>query len=114
MTGSGPEFPMAILDCTLPAADLEAQIDRYRRLGANATAIEHDHLRLLITFGPTLDDQLLKQTIAVERECCSFFTLDYNAAQRRLSVVVDDPGRAGALDAIRIAVTVERRSLPEL
>lgn len=96
---------MAIADCALPPAQLQEQTDRYRRLAASAIAVEQHDLRLEITFSPALDEDLLHKTLQVERECCSFFTLDYDAPARRLCVGVSDAGRSGALDAVRAALS---------
>jgi hypothetical protein len=42
--------------------------------------------------------------LAIERAGCSFFTLDYNAATRQLSIAIDDPARADALTTLRSAI----------
>jgi hypothetical protein len=44
----------------------------------------------------------------VERQCCSFFTLGYDQALRRLTISVADPARATALDAVHRAVSAGR------
>lgn len=47
---------------------------------------------------------LLHETIAIERGCCSFFTLDYEASTRRLSIGIDDPDRTDALGTLLSAL----------
>lgn len=98
------ELPMAIADCGLDQEALRAQLARYRRLGADATVTRPSSQVLTVRFGAEPDPELLRTTLAVERECCSFFALDYAAADRRLSVSVAEPGRAAALDAIETAL----------
>jgi len=79
-------------------------VDRYRRLGETAVSIQDGDARLVITFDADVDVGLLHETIAVERGCCSFFTLDYDASTRRLSIGIDDPARADALAALLSAL----------
>jgi hypothetical protein len=43
----------------------------------------------VITFDVNVDVDLLDETIAIERGCCSFFTLDYDTPARRLSIGID-------------------------
>jgi hypothetical protein len=95
---------MAPAGCTLDPSRLGEQIDRYRRLGSTALSIEDRDARLVITFGADVDVGLLRETLAIERDCCSFFTLDYEASMRRLSIGIDDPARAEALTTLRSAV----------
>ena len=98
-------LPMAPDGCTLDAGGLGEQVDRYRRLGAAAIAVQDGDAGLVITFGVDVDVDLLHQTIAVERGCCSFFTLDYDPSLRRLSIGVDDPARADALATLASALS---------
>lgn len=96
---------MAIADCGLDATALADQLARYRRLGAGASVIRGSALELTVDFASRPDPQLLHTTVAVERECCSFFALEYSETQQRLTVSVSDPARTGALDAIQAALT---------
>jgi hypothetical protein len=91
---------MAPDGCTLDESGLGQQLDRYRRLGATALTIQDGDARLVITFGLDLDVELLLETVAIERGCCSFFTLDYDSSTRRLSIGIDDPARSDALAAL--------------
>jgi hypothetical protein len=99
------ELPMAIADCGLDPAALREQVARYRSLGAGATVQRVSELELAARFNADPDAELLRATIETERECCSFFTLAYAPAERRLTVAVADPARAGALDQIQAALT---------
>jgi hypothetical protein len=99
------ELPMAIADCGLDAAALEQQVARYRELGAHAVVRRQSPLELTVQFAVDPDPTLLRTTIETERECCSFFTLEYAPDDRRLNVAVSDSTRTGALDQIQAALT---------
>ena len=100
------ELPMVIADCGLDQVQLAEQLARYRRLGALATACDRSALALTVSFALDAEPEpaLLRETIAVERECCSFFALGYDQTQRRLTVSVKDATRRPALDAIEAAI----------
>lgn len=89
---------------TVGDSALGEQLDRYRRLGATAATVQHGLARLEITFGTDIDVDLLDETVAIERGCCSFFTLFYDTSARRLSIGIDDPARADALAALASAL----------
>lgn len=95
---------MAIADCGLNPIELAEQADRYRRLATAAHIIEHSEDRVLVTFQPTVDLELLNETIATERRCCPFFTIDYDTSDRRLSISAADALRRDALDTILSAI----------
>jgi Low molecular weight phosphotyrosine protein phosphatase len=84
-------LPMAPARCTLDENGLDEQLDRYRRLGSTALGIDDRDARLVITFGADVDLDLLREALAIEHACCSFFTLDYHASPRQLSIGIDDP-----------------------
>jgi hypothetical protein len=96
MTQTG-DLPMAPDGCTLDDSDLGEQLDRYRRLGATAVAVQDSDMGLVITLGVGVDSDLVRETVAVELGCCRFFTLDYDAPGRRLSIGIEDPAHADAL-----------------
>ena len=98
------ELPMAIAGCGLDEIALRAQLARYRELGAGASVTRPSALELTAQFAAQPDPELLRITIETERACCSFFTLDYEPRERRLTVAVSDRGRAGALDQIQAAL----------
>lgn len=96
---------MAPTGCALTDSGLAEQLDRYRQLGATAQRISRSALELLVWFEPGVDVSLLDQTVAIERECCGFFTLQYDTSERCLSITVDGPDRRAALDALESALT---------
>jgi hypothetical protein len=99
------QLPMAIADCGLDEIALQDQLARYRKLGAGAAVTRPSALELTAQFSAEPDPELLRIAIETERECCSFFTLDYAPGDRRLTVAISDPARAGALDQIQAALT---------
>jgi hypothetical protein len=98
------ELPMAPAGCALDDSGLGEQLDRYRRLGETAVSIQDGDAQLVITFGADVDIHLLRETIVIERGCCSFFALDYDPSARRLSIGIDDPARGDALRALLSAL----------
>jgi Cd2+/Zn2+-exporting ATPase len=101
---------LTIGDCGLDPSERRRQADRYQRLGATATAIQRPDARaLIITFGPDFDQALLQHTIAVERECCTFFDIDYQPATRRLQISVAGHGDEPALTALHDALAANNQ-----
>jgi hypothetical protein len=99
------EVPLPLAACRLDGAELRGQADRYRQLGATATRVERENGTLTTRFSADLDERLLDETIAIERDCCSFFDISYQRAERRLAISVHDPEHAPALDALQVALT---------
>ena len=93
-----------IPQCALDPAGLEDQGARYARLGRSVATAERSDASLTVEFGPDLDRELLERTLAVERECCPFFTLDYDESRRRLRASVSEPDHVPALDALADAL----------
>jgi cobalamin biosynthesis Mg chelatase CobN len=105
MSAVGNELPMAPAECTLDSSRLEDQLRRYQQLGATANSIEQQELKLVISFSARVDLGLLDETVEIERQCCSFFSLDYDASRRVLSIAVAGPERRDALAALLSALT---------
>jgi hypothetical protein len=104
MTTQPRALPMAPAGCSLDDSRLVEQLDRYRRLGRMALSVREDEPGLLVTFGAEVDVDLLRETIAIERGCCSFLTFEYDPSDRRLSIVIDDPVRVDAVRALLAAL----------
>jgi hypothetical protein len=96
------ELPL-VDECQLDPGQLGGQRERYRRLAEQTREVRREDELLVVTFGEELDSQLLEETIAIERECCSFFVFDYSAAERRLTARVEPRDRFPALDALAYA-----------
>jgi hypothetical protein len=93
---------LPVLGCSLDAAGLAAQRDRYDRLAALVTATDRGPQRLTVRFDPAVDHALLAETLAIEAECCPFFAIALTGDTARLTV--PSPDLDPALDAIAYAL----------
>lgn len=93
-----------IAGCLLDVDGLRGQRDRYRRLADQALEIRREPDTLTVSFTPELDRALLERTIAVESECCPFFTFDYSPGDRVLTIGVIAVEHRGAFDALAYAL----------
>jgi hypothetical protein len=91
--------------CALDEAGLRSQLERYRQAGRNARLIERTPRSLIADLDQGVDAELVAETIAVERECCPFFTLTWEPDRRRLTVSVSQATHEPALDASAFAAT---------
>jgi hypothetical protein len=97
------ELPIA--QCELDGAGLVAQRERYLRLSASVDGLERQPGQLLVRFGPEVDVALVEETLAIERRCCPFFRLAFDASTRRLEIAVEHTDEDPALDALQFALT---------
>jgi hypothetical protein len=98
-------FPM-ISSCALDETELGQQLERYRRIGEGARIVEHHRQTLVIEVDPNVEPELIGEAIAVERQCCPYFALDWEAGRRRLAVSVSTAAQQPALDAIAFALGI--------
>lgn len=98
------ELPLAPPSCSLDADGLRAQLHRYRAVGASATYVRRAPRSLEVGVAADTSDALVAELVAVERACCPFFALDWNAGARRLVVGVAGVEHEPALDAIADAL----------
>lgn len=94
----------ALPSCSLDVAGMREQGVRYAELGRRVDSFVREPQSLTVRFGDTVDDQLLREAVEVERGCCSFFGIDL--AGRTLRMTVADPAHDPALDAIAGALGV--------
>jgi arsenite methyltransferase len=90
----------AAIGCSLTQGEAR---ERRATAGPVAAAARHTERRgdrLTIEFGPELDEELLRELVAAERECCPFFDLDYDPGSRRLVATVADAEHRPGLDAL--------------
>jgi hypothetical protein len=99
-------LPMAP-SCALDEGGLREQARRYRRAGAGARVIERTRRALVVELDGGVDGRLVDEAVAVERECCPFFTLDWQPDRRRLAVSVAQAAHEPALDAIAFALGLD-------
>jgi hypothetical protein len=95
---------LPIASCSLDSAAMNAQRERYRRLGRSVSRIARRPGVLSVEFAPDLETELVEETVAVERECCPFFRFDFDPAARSLTIGVESGDQDAALDALRDAL----------
>jgi hypothetical protein len=96
-------------DCALDDDALAEQLERFRSIGEHAIWSRRLPSEVTVVLEPDLDDDLLQQTLAIERECCSFFALIWDASKRSLTVAARDRHEP-VLDRIAEALGLERVS----
>jgi hypothetical protein len=96
-------LPMAP-SCALDEAGLRSQLERYRRAGRGARMVERGPRRLVVDLHERVDAELVQEAVAIERECCPFFSLQWRPGRRRLTVSVSSVEHEPALDAIAFAL----------
>ena len=95
---------MTIPSCALDARGMREQRARQERLAPSVTGVTQRPTALLIDFASGFDRRALDEMIEVERQCCPFFRLEFDDQARRLSVAVDDPEHAAALEVLAAAL----------
>ena len=91
------ELPLA---CSLDETAMAAQRARYAVVARHVQSVASGERSLRARIDETLDGAVLRELIEVERECCPFFEIGYDAAERLLSVSVSSEEHAPALQAI--------------
>ena len=99
-----PEFAPS---CELDADGLRAQAERYRRAGEGAELLERSPRRLLAQLREGVDVSDVTEALAIERDCCPFYEIDWDAGSRRLSFAVTRAEHEPALAAIAEALGVK-------
>jgi hypothetical protein len=85
--------------CSLLPSELDAQRGRAAALRGAVEGIDRRAGVLSIRFARSVDRASVDELVAVERECCSFFAIDYDRRGRVLRVETEDARRQPALDA---------------
>ena len=98
-------LPVAIPECRLDAAALGPQISRYRRLAEHVTGIERDPGEVRVQFDEDVPDGLLRHTLAVERDCCTFVGIEHEPAARTLVFTVANVAQDSRLDSLAALLT---------
>jgi hypothetical protein len=93
--------------CALDEAALRAQRERYRRAGESVRLVARTRREVVVDLDEHVDTRLVDELVAVERACCPFFTLDWEAERRQLIIRVSQAEYEPALDAIAFALDVE-------
>lgn len=100
-------LPVVPMSCSLDEAGLTQQVQRYRAAGAGATVTERTPNLIEIEVGGA-QDETIAELVAIERECCPFYRLDYDRRTRRLTIAVEDEYRP-ALEAVAYALGLSDR-----
>lgn len=95
----------AIPMCALDDAGRRQQQTRYARLAASVSRLDRTPAAVAVQFDEHLDRNLLEQALAVERECCPFFVLEFDEGRRHLRVTVREAEQRPALEAIAAALS---------
>lgn len=93
--------------CALDEAGLCSQLERYRQAGQNARLIERTPQRLVADLDQNVDVELVAEAVAIERECCRFFTVTWEPDRRRLTISISQTAHEPALDAIAFALNLQ-------
>jgi hypothetical protein len=96
-------LPMAP-SCALDEAGLRRQLERYRRAGRGAALVDRSSRHLVVQLDQHVNVGVVDVAIAVERECCPLFTLDWQAPTRRLTISIAETEHEPALDGIVFAL----------
>jgi hypothetical protein len=96
------QLPVIASSCSLDPVAMRAQLERYRTVGRNAEVIERERRRLTVRVGASVPDEVVAKLMAVERECCPFFGIEWEpeVEARRLTISVPSAAHEPALDAI--------------
>ncbi len=88
----------------------ERQQARYRRLAESTLRVARGSSKLEIELADGFDRETLDALIAVERECCPFFTFALDDGRRTLEIGVTEKRFDAALDALAEALDVPKRA----
>jgi hypothetical protein len=97
-------LPIVPASCSLDEHGLTEQLERYLVAGAGASVLVRDPRRITIRVGDAADEAVIDELIAVERACCPFYALEWEPANRQLTIAVSAPEHEPALDAIAHAL----------
>jgi hypothetical protein len=94
---------LRVIGCTIAAGDLPAQQSRAEQLLGSALRSRREDDRVEVWFSPDLDERVVRDFIATESGCCSFFSMDWDDGERRLAIAAP-PEHRPALDTIAAAL----------
>ena len=90
----------AIPSCSATAEALESQRRRAARLSKSLKTLRRRKETVTFEFQAGFDVEALTEMVSIERECCPFFTFDFDQVARRLTVGVQDVDYLPALEAM--------------
>jgi hypothetical protein len=95
--------------CSLDDGGTRSQRERYRVAGIGARVLDRDDRHFTVLLDRRTDADLVERAIAIERDCCPFFILDWERTEGVLTVGVECPEHAPALEAIASALGLPPR-----
>jgi hypothetical protein len=90
----------AIPSCAITEEDLKRQRERAAKLSRSVRDLTRHDEAVVFEFEAGFDRQALDELVAVERECCPFFTFGFDEEARRLTVGVQQADHVSALEAM--------------
>ena len=96
-----------IPECKLSVPELRDQQARYRRVAQWVDELRRDGREVVVRLTPGADQDLVREVVAVERDCCPFYAISYDAGAGILRFGVDEPSLEPALEAIEYALRRE-------
>jgi hypothetical protein len=75
--------------CTLSTDGRTRQRARFETVRLTVSGVDRTPTTLTVRFGPQVDEDVLAELLATERECCSFLDISYGG--RVLRIASDDP-----------------------
>ena len=69
--------------------------------------IERTPRRIVVELDRRVEETLVEQTLAIERECCPFYELGWEPERRRLSIAVAHAEHAPALEAVAFSLGID-------
>ena len=97
------DLPIAA-SCALDEDGLRRQLGRYRVIGRRARVLDRTRRHVELELDADVDPAIVEEAIAIERECCPFFSLAFAPRDRRLTVSVGRAEHEPAIDAIEYAL----------
>jgi hypothetical protein len=84
--------------CTLTTDGRALQRGRFVRIRGDIVEVDRSPTTLRLEFGPSVDEDLLRELVATERECCAFLEIEHEG--RVLRIGSDDPRDLDHLEAM--------------
>jgi hypothetical protein len=93
------------MSCALDEAALARQLTRFTRIGEHALWARRHDTELTVVLDADLDDDLLQNTLEIERDCCPFLAVIWDEHTRELTIAAHpDHGEVLARVANALAV----------
>ncbi len=78
------------MTCALDDQALARQLDRFAAIGRHALWARREPGELTAVLDHDLDDRLLREALEVEKNCCPFFAVIWEAETRQLTIAARD------------------------